>query len=176
HVRVHDRLGVVLCHGQVVVLEPLGPHTLLVVVELVDQQHVGAHVLDDLGDVAGLLTVGGGQLLGEGALFGAFQGGVEGGQAYLARPRWIGDRRRLRAEGGRGHQGGSGQDEGGGRGDTAGSVGHGDHSLSGRDRTAGPADRAPVSRGDRSSVVPPHVLGKCHRNLSESSRLDASGL
>src|SRR5699024_4159905 len=85
-------------------------------------------------------------------------------------------RRRLRAEGGRGHQGGSGQDEGGGRGDTAGSVGHGDHSLSGRDRTAGPADRAPVSRGDRSSVVPPHILGKCHRNLSESSRLDASGL
>src|SRR5699024_11726725 len=72
-----------------------------------------------------------------------------GGQAYLARPRWIGDRRRLRAEGGRGHQGGGGQDEGGGRGDTAGSVGHGDHSLSGRDRSAGPVDRIPVSRGTR---------------------------
>ena len=64
-------------------LEELGGRAVLVEVELVDQEQVGPHPLDDLGHGRRLGVAGGREVLDQLSLDVAVQGGVEGGDADL---------------------------------------------------------------------------------------------
>ena len=61
-VRIVDRLGTVLRQQQVVAVEQVDRRPALDVVELVEQHDVGTGVLEDRGDVGGLLVVRSGQV------------------------------------------------------------------------------------------------------------------
>ena len=82
-VGILDRIGPVLGHRQIVVLEQVDGDIADVEVELVDQQHVGSDALDYLGHGLGL-NVGGGRKVGDQlTLCGPVERGVEGGEADL---------------------------------------------------------------------------------------------
>ena len=66
---------------KVVILEPLRRHAARVIVELVDEQHIGPDVLDDLGNDVWLSAAGRRQFRGEITCVEAVQRGVEGGEA-----------------------------------------------------------------------------------------------
>src|SRR5690606_14496199 len=116
HARVHgggEGVGVeggalpVLRHLEVLLAEEVHAASLVVVVELVEQQDVGAVDLDDLGDRPDLGVLPGGEVLEQLPLPAAVQGGVEGrGAQRLER---TAPTRGLRGGGGGG--GGGGQSE-----------------------------------------------------------------
>src|SRR5699024_4870866 len=82
-VRVEDRGAAVLGDLEVVPAEQVHAASLLVVVELVQQQHVGVVDLDDLRDRPDLRVRAGGEVLEQLPGPGPVQGGVEGGDPQV---------------------------------------------------------------------------------------------
>ena len=75
-----DRLAAVLADGEILLLKQLGRLAGLVVVEFVDQHHIGADSLDHFGDLLGLLVVAGFEIGDQGAVV-AEERRVVGGDA-----------------------------------------------------------------------------------------------
>jgi hypothetical protein len=99
------------------VVLPEQVHSRRVEVELVDQEHVRGYSLDGLGDVARLLVVRGGQVLGELTLLCPVERGVEGGEPDRGGRRsgglrgGLGQDRRAREREAAGETGGDGRED-----------------------------------------------------------------